>query len=420
MIGRLRWAGSRHNIFRSAFIFFLIAITGLASLNATPAFAARHRRRVKSVRHARPRGNIALYRAELLEDADTGRVLYEENADMEWPPASMAKMMLLLCAYEQIKLGRFSLNDPVRISERSAHTGGSRVGVVEGQIYPLGELMKAALIKSANDAAVAIAEKIGGSVEGAVRMMNNRAQELGMIHTVYQTVDGLPPTPTHDADRTDAFDLAKVAQAIIHETDLLKWSSQEEAIFDGGVAVLHNTNHLIGRFPGCDGLKTGFTFQAGFNLTATAKRGNLRFISVILGAPSNQQRFAQSARLLDWGFEHFQSVPVLHSGQSLPVHVQVASGASIQPVVAHDVNVVVSRADIPDIRLEYRVPTAINGPVASGERVGEVVVHEGGATVTKVSALSPIAVDGVAAASVGSGETNLDGAAPAAYNQENQ
>ena len=187
-------------------------------------------------------------------------------------------------------------SDPVRVSERSAHTGGSRVGLQEGQIYPLGELIKAALIKSANDAAVAIAEKVGGSVEAMVRMMNHRAQELGMTHTLYQTVDGLPPRPTHDADITTAHDLARVAYQIIHTTDLLKWSSQEQCPFDGGVCMLHTTNHLIGHFDGCDGLKTGFTFQAGFNLTATAKRGNMRFISVILGAPSNQSALRPDRR----------------------------------------------------------------------------------------------------------------------------
>ena len=125
--------------------------------------------------------------------------------------------------------------------------------------------------------------------------------------------------PTHDADITTARDLALVAYQIIHTTDLLRWSSQEECPFDGGVCMLHTTNHLIGHFDGCDGLKTGFTFQAGFNLTATAKRGNLRFISVILGAPWNQQRFVQSAKLLDWGFEHFKSVSVLRGGEPLPV-----------------------------------------------------------------------------------------------------
>jgi D-alanyl-D-alanine carboxypeptidase (penicillin-binding protein 5/6) len=380
------------------------------------AHAATHRRHSKAIKHTRSSGPIPFYRAALLEDAETGKVLYEDNADMAWPPASMAKMMLLLVASEQVKSGRVSLNDPVRVSERSAHTGGSRVGLEEGQIYPLGELMKAAIIKSANDAAVAVAEKVGGSVEATVRMMNNRAQELGMTHTIYQTVDGLPPRPTHDADITTARDLARVAYEIIHTTDLLKWSSQEEAPFDGGVSMLHTTNHLIGHFDGCDGLKTGFTFQAGFNLTATAKRGNLRFISVILGAPSNNQRFAQSAKLLDWGFDHFQSVSVLRSGEVLPVHVQVGPTASIQPIAPRDVNVVLPKDEARAIRLEYKVPSTINGSLTSGERVGEVLVQDHGETVTQVTVVSPIAVE-VPTEQVGATEnSNPD----PSYNQVNQ
>ena len=216
------------------------------------------RQLIRSTRLGRRAG--PLYKGALLEDADSGRVLMAYNADMEWPPASMAKMMDLLVAQEQINAGRFNGNDPVRISERAAHTGGSRVGLKEGDVYPLRELMKAALVKSANDAAVAVAEKIGGSVEAMVRMMNERAQELGMTHTEYQTVDGLPPRPTHDADRTTAYDLATVGRAIIRETNLLMWSGQEQMDFDNGVAILNNTNHLIGHFEGCDGLKTGFTF----------------------------------------------------------------------------------------------------------------------------------------------------------------
>ncbi len=385
-------------------------------MTSVPVYASTHRRHVRVAKHAKPRGPLVLYRAQLLEDADTGNVLYEENADMQWPPASMAKMMLLLVAYEQVHSGRFSLDDPVRVSERAATTGGSRVGLEPGRIYPLGELMKAALIKSANDAAVAVAEKVAGSVEAAVRMMNARAQELGMTRTEYQTVDGLPPRPTHDADTTTARDLARVAYQIIHETDLLKWSSQEQCPFDGGVCMLHTTNHLIGHFDGCDGLKTGFTFQAGFNLTATAKRGNLRFISVILGAPSNQQRFAQSARLLDWGFEHYKSVPVLHQGEPLPVHVQVGPNANIQPIASRDVNVVLPKSEVSDISLEYKVPSTISGPLTSGEHVGEVLVQDHGETVTEVSIVSPIAVD-VPTEQVGeTGNNNAD----SSYNQVNQ
>ncbi len=386
--------------FRSSIRWALMLLLGASlcflsqtSWARTTRTTKHHHRAAKATKPTKHHGPIPFYRAALLVDADTGKILFEDNADMQWPPASMAKMMLLLVATEQIKSGRVGIDDPVRISERSAHTGGSRVGLEEGQIYPLGELMKAALIKSANDAAVAVAEKVGGSVEATVRMMNQRAQELGMTHTLYQTVDGLPPRPTHDADVTTAHDLARVAAEIIHTTDLLKWSSQQECPFDGGVCMLHTTNHLIGHFDGCDGLKTGFTFQAGFNLTATAKRGNLRFISVILGAPSNQQRFAQSAKLLEWGFDHFRSVPVLRSGQALPVHVQVGPTATIQPISPRDVNVVLPKSEGNFIHLEYKVPSTINGSLSSGERVGEVLVQDHGHTVTEVTVVSPIAVE---------------------------
>ncbi len=326
----------------------------------------------------------------------------------------MAKMMLLLVAAEQIKAGRFRWNDPVRISERAAHTGGSRVGLQEGEVYPLGELMKAALIKSANDAAVAVGEKIGGSVEATVRLMNQQARELGMTHTVYQTVNGLPPRPGHDVDRTDAQDLAIVARALIRTTDLLSWSGLQSAAFDGGVCILRNTNHLVGQFYGCDGLKTGFTFQAGFNVTATAKREDMRLIAVVLGAPSNRGRFAQAAKLLQWGFDHYRSVAVLRAGTPLPVHVQVQSGPLIQPVAAHDVKVVVPKTDAAGIHVEYRVPPTINAPVTPGELLGQIVVHDGDKTLAQVDALSPVAVAG----STQDGETAASsGTASASYNQ---
>ncbi|HEV2170415.1 MAG TPA: D-alanyl-D-alanine carboxypeptidase family protein [Candidatus Binatus sp.] len=368
-------------------------VLGASSAGATAQWRRVHVHKAGHSRHS-PRAATSggpLYKGALLEDADSGRVLMAYNADMEWPPASMAKMMLLLVAQEQINAGRFSGNDPVRISERSAHTGGSRVGLKEGDVYPLRELMKAALVKSANDAAVAVAEKIGGSVEAMVRMMNQRAQELGMTHTEYQTVDGLPPRPTHDADRTTAYDLATVARAIIRETNLLMWSGQEHMDFDNGVAILNNTNHLIGHFEGCDGLKTGFTYQAGFNVTATAKRGDMRLVAVILGAPSNPQRFAQAAKVLDWGFDQYTAVSLIRSGQPLPVQVQVHEGPLIQPVAANDLKVVVPKADASGVRVLYDVASAINAPVTTGERLGRVMAENQGQVMNEVMAISPIA-----------------------------
>ncbi len=373
---------------------FAALILCAISLAATPAHATAlsHRHRTShSRKSARPVGNTQLYKAALLEDADSGRILMASNAEMDWPPASMAKMMLLLVAQEQINAGRFKSDEPVRVSERSAHTGGSRLGLKEGDVYPLRELMKAALVKSANDAAVAVGEKIGGSVEAMVRMMNERARELGMTHTEYQTVDGLPPRPTHDVDRTNAEDLATVGRAIIRETNLLMWSGQETVDFDGGVAMLHNTNHLVGHFDGCDGLKTGFTYQAGFNVTTTAKRGNMRLIAVILGAPSNQQRFAQAGKLMEWGFEQFTAVSLLKSGQPLPVQVQVHAGPLIQPVAATDLKVVVPKVDASTVQVVYDVAPAIDAPVTTGEPLGRIVVHNNGQVVTECMAISPIA-----------------------------
>jgi D-alanyl-D-alanine carboxypeptidase (penicillin-binding protein 5/6) len=392
-------------------------------LSPLPAGAAVHRghhARAAAASKRQPKVSVQPYKGALIEDADSGKVLYDLNADMPWPPASMAKMMLLLVADDQLKAGNVSMTDPVRISERSAHTGGSRVGLVEGQVYPLGELMKAALIKSANDAAVAVAEKIGGSVEATVRMMNARARALGMTRTEYHTVDGLPPRPAQDVDQTSARDLATVARAIITGTDLLKWSSQEEADFDGGVCMLHNTNHLVGHFDGCDGLKTGFTFQAGFNLTATAKRGNMRLIAVVLGAPSNQQRFAQAAKLMEWGFDHYTAVSLLKSGEALPVHVQVETGQAIQPIVARDLKVVMPRQDTSGLRLEYRVPSSVPGSIKAGEQVGLVVVHDREGVVTEAAALSPITIT-MPSDAMGAAENNgWNAAPPTAYNQTPQ
>jgi D-alanyl-D-alanine carboxypeptidase (penicillin-binding protein 5/6) len=391
---------------------------------ASPAGATAQWRRVhKSVHHSRHGARAAtsggpLYKGALLEDADSGRVLMAYNADMEWPPASMAKMMNLLVAQEQINAGRFNGNDPVRISERAAHTGGSRVGLKEGDVYPLRELMKAALVKSANDAAVAVAEKIGGSVEAMVRMMNQRAQQLGMTHTLYQTVDGLPPRPTHDADRTTALDLAIVGRAIIRETNLLMWSGQERMDFDNGVAILNNTNHLIGHFEGCDGLKTGFTYQAGFNVTTTAKRGDMRLIAVILGAPSNAQRFAQAAKLMDWGFDQFTAVSLLRSGQPLPVHVQVHEGPLIQPVAANDLKLVVPKANASGVHVVYDVAPAIDGPVTTGEPLGRAIAQDEGQAATEVMAVSPIAF--TAPHTLGGEVTNAGAPPPNNPAQENQ
>src|SRR5260370_16732883 len=196
----------------------LLMLCAAVLMSATPALATAqsHRHRTShSKKRAHNGAGRQLYKAALLEDADSGRILMATNADMIWPPASMAKMMLLLVAQEQINAGRFNADELVRVSERSAHTGGSRLGLKEGDVYPLRELMKAALVKSANDAAVAVGEKIGGSGEAMVPLINERPRPLGKTHTEYPTANGLPQRPTHDVDRTDDQYHATMGRAII-------------------------------------------------------------------------------------------------------------------------------------------------------------------------------------------------------------
>jgi len=371
-----------------------ILLSAAVLIAAAPARASYkpHHRHGVSRHHRQVRTGTVAYHALLLEDADTGRIIYDYNGGLEWPPASMAKMMLLMVAEAQIKAGRFNLNSPVRISANAAYTGGSRLGLHAGDVIPLGELMKAALIRSANDAAVAVAEEVCGSTSRCVEMMNARAQSLGMTHTVYGTVEGLPPTPLHDADVTNAYDLATLARALIHQTDLLRWSCMETAPFDDGAAMLHNTNHLIGHFEGADGIKTGFTLKAGFNLTATARRGNMRLIAVVLGAPSNGQRFVQAAKLLDWGFDNFEKVEVVKQGQLLPMQVRVGANEVMQPVARSTISVVVPKKDASDLKMDFAVPASLYGPLASDQTVGQVIVRNRSEVVATFDAVCPLPV----------------------------
>lgn len=363
---------------------------------AQASYGPRHRRHRIVHRHwHRVRHPVTLYHALLLEDADNGQILYDYNGGIQWPPASMAKMMLLLVVENQLKTGRIHLDDPVTISAEAAHTGGSTVPLRPGEVLPLRELMKAALIHSANDAAVAVAQYVCGSTARCVEWMNQEAQALGMTHTVYHTVEGLPPRPLHDVDTTDAYDLAILARTIIHTTDLLKWSGLAVAPFDRGLMVLHNTNHLVGHFEGCDGLKTGFTIKAGFNLTATAQRGDMRLVAVVLGAPNNFERFTQAARLMSWGFDNFEKITVIKHGDLLPVHVQVGAagaGQMMQPVAERTVTVLVRRQDAKAIKIDYAVPDSLYGPIAPEQTVGHVIVRDGDGVLGECAAICPFPI----------------------------
>jgi D-alanyl-D-alanine carboxypeptidase len=263
------------------------------------------------------------YESLILADAESGQVLLAEDIDKQWPAASLTKMMVGLLALEDIAKERFSLRTPVVISERASRARGRTIKLREGEEFPLGELLQAMLVTSANDASVAVAEHIRGSVEACVTAMNRQAQRLGMTQTEFQTVNGLPLSDGSAGDFSSARDLVTLARALLRHDLVLEWTSHDQVPFRDGLQMLPNTNRLVGRVDGVTGLKTGFTSRARYNLVATAQRGSLSLIAVVLGGRNSRIRFETAAQYLEWGFTNYREQSASYGEEVLhghPVH----------------------------------------------------------------------------------------------------
>ena len=319
------------------------------------------------------------YAAAILLEAESGTVLFAHRPDLRRSPASTQKMMLQLVALELVKAGKVSLEDSVWVSRRAARTGGSQVFLAQGEVFTLRELMEAAAISSANDACVAIAEHITGSVSSFVKRMNERAHSLGMEHTRVVNVHGLDNTPRDKGNLTTARDLSKVARVLLADhPEALQWSSTRRKLFRNGKFILSNTNRLLGRFQGLDGLKTGYTRRAGSCLVSTATRHDMRLISVILGAKSERIRNRETRRLLTWGFNNFSRVPIVEAGEPMG---KVALHWGIEPevrVLAQDTVVAVLTSEQEQqIVHKLELPEEFPAPVAAGDELGKLRVSLG-------------------------------------------
>ncbi len=323
-------------------------------------------------------------------NAATGDVLASQEPDRPGAPASMTKMMLALLVMEAVKDGQLKLSDPVQTSKQASKMGGSQVFLKEGEAFPVEEMMAALLIGSANDAAAALAERLAGSVEGAVRRMNERVTALKLPQTRFGSVHGLPPGPGQEGDVTTPRDMARLSQELLKFPDVLRWTSTLEAPFRQGSFTLRNSNHLIDRFPGADGLKTGHFLEAGYNLAATAKRGDLRLITVVMGAPTNRARFAEAARLLEEGFARYVEVTVAKAGEPLgaDVHLPRANGA-FRPVATRDLRVLVRREERESVRTAVEVQGGLRAPVGKGQQVGFLIARVGDREVVRLPVVSP-------------------------------
>lgn len=323
----------------------------------------------------------------------TGTIIFEVNDHKPWPTASLAKMMLMLIVAEKFHDGSLKLGDQVTTSRKAAQMGGSQVYLKEGETFSLDDMMKAVVVHSANDATVAVAEYIAGSTDAFVVMMNEKAAALGMKDTHYYNVHGLPPEPGQSADIASAYDQAILAREMLKYPDVLRWSSIDTAPFRGGSFVLRNTNHMVRTYPGCDGLKTGFYAEAGFNVVATAKRSGLRLIAVVLGTPRvNLTNFRQASELLSQGFLNYEMHPIAKKGTPVAQTVEVTDAEieKIKPVWGADAAVFLKREDEKNVlKVNYSLPASIAAPIKAGQQIGTAEVTESGRPVATIALRAP-------------------------------
>jgi len=375
--------------------FGLVVVSAL--LIAAPAGAVRakarpaaDRRNAAPAQPPAPVEPVAYY----VVAADTDTELAAKDADKQWPPASMTKMMTVLLALEQVHARKHPLSEPVQVSARAANTGGSQVFLRAGETFSLGELLSAVMIPSANDAAVAVAEHLAGSVEAFVLRMNARARALGLTRTVYQTPNGLPPGPGKEPDLSTARDLAHLAGELMLYPEALGWSGTVEAPFRNGTFKMHNTNKLLTRFAGATGLKTGHTWAAGFSVTATATRGDLSLVSVVLGLPTRPACFDAATRLMGDAFDRYRTVIAARPGLSVgTVPVRGGTDGSVKAVPTGELRVVVPRSDERQLVIEPRIPRQVAAPIMARQALGDLVVRRGDEELGRVGLVADARVD---------------------------
>lgn len=322
----------------------------------------------------------------ILMDAGTGKVLYEKNPHEKMEQASITKIMTLLLALEAVDAGKVNLNDKVKVSERAWKTGGSQVFLGAGEEQSLETLLKCIAVASANDASVAVAEYIGGSVDGFVKMMNEKAKELGMKNTNFVNPHGLSD-PNH---YSTAYDIALMSKELVKHKKIFSWSTiwmdeLEHTDKEREPTMLANTNKLIGKYEGLDGLKTGFHSKAGFCFAGTAKRGNLRLISVVLNAENSKQRFEDTIKLLDYGFGNFDSIQIAEKGSvQKTVFVEKGSKNEVNIVAADDLSYLIEKGKAESIKTKLNVPEKLIAPLNKGQKVGQLVAEHNGKIIGKV------------------------------------
>ena len=307
----------------------------------------------------------------LLVDADTMKVLVENEIHEPVPPASLTKIMTGYIAAVELEAGRIRLEDQVPISVKAWRAPGSRMFVREGTRVGLEDLLRGIIVQSGNDASIAMAEHIAGSEDAFADMMNQQAIQLGMTMTQYQNATGLPS----DDHYTSAWDLAVLTQSLI-ERFPSSYQIYSERSFAFNDIEQPNRNRLLWRDRTVDGVKTGHTSAAGYCLVASAKRGNMRLISVVLGTESEESRMRESQKLLSYGFRYFETQKLYDAGVPLKTSkIWYGEAEDIQLGLSEEVFVTIPRGHYDELKAELSVVKTIEAPVAAGQELGELRLH---------------------------------------------
>jgi D-alanyl-D-alanine carboxypeptidase (penicillin-binding protein 5/6) len=320
----------------------------------------------------------------VLMDAGSGTVIFEKNGDKPLPPASMTKIMTMLLVMEAVDQGKITLDDQVRISEHAASMGGTQIFLEPGESMSVSDLLKGVAIASANDAAVALAEFLGGTEDNFVRMMNDKARELGLKNTHFANSNGLP----EENHVSSARDMAIMSKELLRYPDITKFTGIYQDYLRKNTEKpfwLVNTNKLVKYYSGVDGLKTGFTSEAKYCLAATAKRGNMRLIAVVMGEPDIKRRNQEVTGMLDYAFNHYSSHLLYNKGDVIAVRkIDKGDPDRVEIRANHPFSLLIRKGESPTDYKKRWVWNEIKVPLQKGEQLGTLQFEKDGKVVAEM------------------------------------
>ncbi|NBI30406.1 D-alanyl-D-alanine carboxypeptidase family protein [Chengkuizengella marina] len=329
----------------------------------------------------------------ILIDADTGTIIFEKNAHDRLPPASITKVMTMLLIMEALDSGKIQKDEMVRTSEYAASMGGSQIFLEEGEEMSVEDMLKGIAMASGNDASVAMAEKIAGSEEMFVQMMNDRAKALGLENTHFENSNGLPSSEHYSS----AHDIAIMSKELLKHEMITQFTSKYQDYLRKDTDDpfwLVNTNKLVRFYQGADGLKTGYTSEAKYCLAATAKRNDMRVIAVVLGEPTTKSRNYEVSKLFDYAFSQYTNYPIFKPGEMIgTIPIEKGDVRNIEIVAKQQYSVLMKKGESKEnIKHEIELESEIKAPVALGQTVGKLKIYQNEEKIKEIDLDSPIEV----------------------------